>query len=144
MKNILKNVALLTTLALIAFSCREKPISPSELPSEASAFIETYFPNAEISFATKEAGEYEVVLKDNTRIDFDRRIEWEEIDCSLSTVFIEVPNAVVPEAILNYMQTNHPDKHIVKISRDRNWEIELENGLELEFNSNFTLVETDL
>ena len=51
---------------------------------------------------------------------------------------------LVPEQITAYVTANFPNAIIKKLEKNfRSWEIELNNGLELKFNSNFKVMEID-
>ena len=75
-------------------------------------------------------GEYEVILKNGTKIEFTRQGEWKDVDCQTS----EVPSSIVPTAIRNYVKTQFPNNFIVKIEVDHNsYDIELDNDFDLKF-----------
>ena len=64
----------------------------------------------------------------------------EKVDCKYSAV----PEAVIPEAILRYVKTNYPGHKVVKIEKeDRGYEAKLANGMKLEFDKKFNLVDID-
>jgi len=66
------------------------------------------------------------------------------VDCEHSTTFPAVPATIVPEQITAYVTANFPNAIIKKLEKQfRGWEIELNNGLELKFNSNFRVMEID-
>ena len=78
------------------------------------------------------------MLADGTKIEFSRKGNWEEVDCRYS----EVPAAVVPAPIANFVSENHPDARVLKIERDRRgYEVKLSNRVELSFNNSFELVD---
>jgi len=111
-------------------------------------FTKTYFPDVEILSDVKDGLDHEVTLTDYTFIDFDGsmfgELDWEEVDCTRSTIYTVVPSALVPEKITEYVNQAHPTLTIVKLSRDLlSWDIELSNGLDLEFDKNFNLIEID-
>ena len=56
----------------------------------------------------------------------------------------EVPSALVPAFIQNYVRKNHAGIRVVKIERKRTtFEAELSNGLDLTFNSQGQLLKID-
>lgn len=108
-------------------------------------FVEKYFPQTQILTKVLDEGEYDVMLSDNTKLEFTRKGEWKEIDCKHSNLFTAVPAEIVPQAITTYVSTNYPQNDIVKIKKDRrHWEIELDNDLDIEFDKNFNVVEIDM
>jgi hypothetical protein len=85
-----------------------------------------------------------VKLADGTEISFNLNFEWTHIDCEEGMVYHAVPAELVPEQIAAYVTTNYPNQHIDKIEKRANgWEIELSNGVEIEFDSNFNVTHID-
>ena len=120
----------------------QKNISPSAVDANITSFVTTNFPQANITTCMKDCGEFEVILSDGTKIEFDRNIVWESVDCEHGTTYIEVPESIVPESITKYVATHYPDNYIRKISKDmKRWDIELNNDVDIEFDKNFNVVE---
>lgn len=113
----------------------DKPIQPNQLPEKAQQIINDNFPGDPVLYATRESEAfesttYDVRLKSGTELDFDAAGDWLNID----TAPREVPDALVPQGVLSYVQDNYPDLLIVKIDRDRrDYEVELNNDMELVF-----------
>ena len=144
-KSALFLVALLC-MALLSASCfaGDKIIPVEQLPAAAQQFVKTNFPNAKISFATKDAEfigtKYEARLADWTEINFDKKGEWDKVDCQMNSV----PEALVPAAIAEYVKTNFDGTVITKIDKERyGYDIELSNSLELKFNKKGQVMEID-
>ena len=116
---------------------------------DIDTFVTTYFPETTVLSTIKDGLDYEVTLSDYTRIEFDgklfgKTLEWEEVDCKHSTVYTAVPTALVPTEITNYVSQVHSGLSIVKISKDSlGWDIELSNGIEIEFDKKFRVIEID-
>ena len=56
----------------------------------------------------------------------------------------EVPAAIVPQQIRDYVAKNYPDRKVTAIDRDRrDYEVELDNGLDLKFDLKFRLIDID-
>ena len=111
---------------------------------EINTFVGTYFPQVGIRKVERDGNKYEVKLTDNTDIDFNLSFEWKKIDCDESNVYGSVPTELVPVQITDYVTANFPGKHIDSIEKKYNgWEIELSNGLEITFDSNFNVTEID-
>ena len=107
-------------------------------------FVTQYFPNATVQMVMPDEDDIDVVLDDYTKIEFKLNHEWKKVDCEHSTTYTSVPAELVPEQITAYVNTNFPNTAIKKLEKKfRGWEIELNNGLELKFNSNFRLMEID-
>ena len=112
---------------------------------EINTFVDIYFPQVSIRKVKRDGNKYEVELTDNTEIDFNLSFEWKKIDCDDSNVYGSVPTELVPVQITDYVNANFPGKHIDSIEKKSNgyWEIELNNGLEVIFDSNFNFVGID-
>lgn len=107
------------------------------LPQPITDFLQQQFPGATVAYVEtdNEHGglEYDVTLNDGTEVDFDPANQWEQVDCKVKAV----PAALVPPAIASYVKANYQGLPITKIDRKRyGYEIELSNGLDLNFNPN--------
>ncbi len=135
MKNIQKFLCSLTVVAALNVSAQDKEITVAELPVGAQTFLSKNFADNAVVRAevdqdfTKKT--YEVVLTDGTEVEFDQKGEWREIDAKTQAV----PNAFILKEISNYVNTNYSNEKIIKISRERDIEVELGNGIELEFSN---------
>lgn len=141
-KSILMTIVIaLTSLTLI--SCSDRIIPSEKLPAAAQSFLKEYFPDSPISYVKKEADltpTYEVVLQNGTEIEFNKKGEWDNIDCKR----LAVPAALIPAAISEYVNANFPGQSIVKIDRETyGHEIEMANGLELKFDKKGKLLHID-
>ncbi len=129
---------ILTTLffilaASVATFAQDRVITVSEIPEAIHTYIKTHFPNQTIVKAeidvewTKE--EYEIKLNDRTELEFDSKFQIKKIDGKG-----ELPSTVIPLEISNYVKANYPDNVITDWELNRkHQEVELNNGLELEF-----------
>lgn len=122
----------------------DKIIPVDQLPATAKTFVEKNFPQATIEYATKDTefigATYEVRLSDGTEVEFDKKGNWDKVDCKKKAV----PAAIVPAAISEYVKAHYPNAVIVKIDKERSgYEIELSNDLDLKFNSKGKLIKID-
>lgn len=111
-------------------------------------FVHTYFPNMEIITSIKDGFGYDVTLSDYTQISFDGnlfgKLDWDEVDCRHANTNTTVPAALVPAEITNLVNKLHGSQSIAKIAKDdRGWDIALTNGIELEFDKRFNVVDMD-
>ncbi|MBP3228768.1 MAG: PepSY-like domain-containing protein [Bacteroidaceae bacterium] len=145
MKNILPAalvaVALLTS---VATSCRATATAPDSLPQAARTVISKHFSGKQAVFVKQETEWtrrfYIVVLDDGSKIEFDSRGEWTEIDCATGSV----PDALVPAPILAYVRKHFPQCVITEIERDaRGYEVDLSNGVDIDFDRHFRVREID-
>ena len=143
-----------TTLFLAALFCMmmqsvstfagDKLITPEQLPPAAMTFIQENFPGVGVTFAKKDFDngrrQYEVHLNNGVELDFDKKGNWDKVDCQYNLV----PANIVPANIANYVQTSYPNTTIVKIDKERyGYKIELSNDLELKFNKKGMLFDID-
>ncbi len=147
MKNVQKITAATLLFALVltmTVSCHAQSITPENIDSTAASFIRTYFPDVTVLLIIKERYDYDVTLSDNTKIDFDRNMDWEEVDCSHASYYTEVPSALIPGKVSQYLQQYYAGRHVVKLSKsNRKWEVELDNDLEIHFDKDFKVIEID-
>lgn len=122
----------------------DRPVQFDQLPAQAQEFIRTYFPDEKVSFAKEERDfmevRYEVMFTNSIKVEFYKDGRWKEIDCKYSVL----PEGIVPEQIVTYVNSNFPGVKIHAIDRDRrDIEVELTNGLELTFDLNYNLIDMD-
>jgi hypothetical protein len=145
----MKKIFALLVLALSigsahAFSGNDKVINKNQLPAQAQSFINEYFAGAKISYAKLETdflvNSYEVMLADGTKLEFASNGNWEDVDCRYG----EVPSAIIPQPIKEYVKSNYSGEKILKIERERNrYELKLSNRLELVFDQDFRIIDID-
>lgn len=122
----------------------DQAILSSELPQRALIFIETHFPDSEIVSVTLDRndprGYYEVKLDNNFDLDFDQEGNWTEVEGHGQ----KVPDAIIPDPILTYVETNYPEAFIEEISKktDR-YEVDLSNDIDLIFDLEGNLISVD-
>ena len=121
-----------------------KPISVDALPAKAQTLLNNHFNGQKVMLATIESGvvsrSYDVVLKNGTKLEFDKRGNLTEIDCKQGIV----PDQLIPQAINHYLKENYEGQSVRKIEINRKeYEVELMNGLDLTFNKHFQLIDIE-
>ena len=134
----------LVTFQVSAVADNDKPVSMTQLPATAQQLIKKHFSSKKVALAKQEAGlfekSYDVVFNNGERVEFDRKGNWTEIDCKMSSV----PAGLVPAKIAQYVKSTYPGTKILKIEKDDNrYEIKLSNRLEVTFNNSFQVVDID-
>lgn len=115
------------------------------LPAASRLFISEHFGDIAVSHIQIEKNlvltdSYDVILTDGTNVEFNRKGEWKEVNRHN----LPVPGAIIPETIQNYVRQNYPSAMIVAVDRDfREYEIDLDNGIELKFDLQGNLVDLD-
>jgi len=137
-----------TVLALTLFSiyakAQDKVIEFINLPKLAQDFVKTYYSENQVSYVKVDkdflAKSYEVKLNNGTKLEFNSKGYWTEVDAKKSPV----PNKIVDPKIRAYVKKSFPNNEIVQISKEGRYiEIELTNGLDLVFNSKGEFVRID-
>ena len=129
---------------LPASAGNDRIITVGELPAASPQFISTCFKEVEVSYAKVDEEwfdkEYKVVFVDGSKVAFVRSGAWKEVDCKYGAV----PAGAVSAPIRDCVAARFPGRRIICIERDRrNCEVKLDNGLELEFDADFRLVDID-
>lgn len=139
-------IFLMMVVMTVQFSLARDVITmnPKELPVAAQTSLKQYFENRQISYIKVESEflskKYEVVMTDRTKIEFDGKGNWEEVDCKRS----ELPKTLVPDYIQRFVNEQYPGVTYHKIERDRGEiEVELSNRLSLKFNKKGQLIDID-
>ena len=132
----------------IGFALTNTSCNGDKKAQAINAFVRTYFPDTEVIANIKDGLDCDVTLSDYTQIGFDGnlfgKLEWDEVDCSHAALSTTVPAALVPVEIANYVTRIHGSQTITKISKDnRGWDIVLSNGIEIEFDKRYNVVDFD-
>ena len=135
-------LALFIGLALTNTSCNGKKAKV------INDFVRAYFPDTEVIANIKDGLDRDVTLSDYTQIGVDGnlfgKLEWDEVDCRHASLSTAVPAALVPVEISNYVNRINGGQSITKIAKDNlGWDIELSNGIEIEFDKRFNVVDFD-
>ena len=129
---------------MVANAGNDKPISVNALPAKAQTVLSQHFNDQKVMLATIESGvvsrNYDVVLQNGTKLEFDKKGNLTEIDCKQGIV----PVQLIPQTIKNYLNDNYAGQSVKKIEMNKNeYEVELTNGLDLTFNKHFQLIDID-
>lgn len=127
--------------ATAAYADNGRIVKMRDLPEPAREFVGNLYANTRVETITeeREAGmrTYEVAFADGASVEFDAAGRWMEIDGNRSAL----SPAVIPAAILGDIYRNFPGRSVVRIERERNgFEVELDNGTELEYNRRYRLI----
>lgn len=146
----MKKYTILLTALFVAFSAfpafadNDRIITVEELPAPARQFVDTHFRGVEVSYAKVDEEwfdkEYKVVFVNGSKVEFVKGGDWKEVDCKYG----EVPTGVVPQPILDCIATRFAGRKVIGIEQDRrSYDVKLDNGLELEFDRSFRLIDID-
>ena len=132
-------------VAIMAFSFNAKAdhdqvINFNQLPQEAQAMLKQYFADKVPLVITMDWDDYKIVYDSGEKVEFDKQGNWKEIDCRSS----RVPSELIPEQIKTHIKATFPGTTIIKLDRNRRgYEVKLNNGLEVEYNRAFQVIDID-
>lgn len=141
MKKLIVLLSLSFLFAITSNACvKDHPITFDQLPQTAQQFIKAHFSQYNISAIIADNDSFDVLFENGYKVDFDKKGNWEEVECPGN----EVPVAIVPPAIQNHIRANYANNFIVEISKDnRKYDVQLNNGLDLEFDKNGNFLRID-
>ena len=143
MKILMMVICCMLSCNMAANAGNDKPISVNALPAKTQTLHSIHFGKQKVMLATVEgvvSKSYDVVLKNGTKLEFDKKGNLTEVECKQGTV----PYRLIPQAIKNYLKANYPRQTVKKLEIKKNeYEVELANGLDLTFNNRFQLVDMD-
>ena len=115
-----------------------------QLPATAQEFVKTYFQDYKVQyvFSDREFADidYKVRFEDGTEIEFNAKGNWTNVSSKQKCI----PTGFILTEITNYVEAYHNDMCITDIEREFNRiKIELNDTLEIEFNSRGKLISYD-
>ncbi|ODS87667.1 MAG: hypothetical protein ABS44_10315 [Chryseobacterium sp. SCN 40-13] len=119
-------------------------VQREDLPEPVKSFVDKHYAGTgvahyELKTIPAMGDRYEVKMNNGAEIDFDKDGNWEEIKDGQG-----VPDALVPQNILSYVQQNYQGIKIKSIDKDNNKiKVDLLNDIDLEFDSNGTFIRID-
>ncbi|HRN56267.1 MAG TPA: PepSY-like domain-containing protein [Agriterribacter sp.] len=132
----MRTINLVILLALFSFASCEKEtvLQENDLPAEIKNYVATHFPSGRIIQSVKDRDglevTYDLILEGNISLEFNKKKEITDIEGST-----RLPDSVIPSGIRDYIAANYPGNFVTGWELDdRNQQVTLDNGLELEFN----------
>lgn len=141
-----KKISLTIVLFLVmtTITAQDRIIHQSQLPLEIQNYVKKHFPNEKILTVEEDkdyfSTSYEIQLQNNIELEF-KGVSIKEISSKS-----KLPNSVIPLKIRNYISEKYPNSYITDWELDdyeRRQQVELNNGLELEFNKNGKFIKLD-
>lgn len=133
-------LAFVLTVCMPAKADNDRVITFEQLPAQAQAMLKQHFADKVPLIVSVDWDDYKVMYQSGERVEFDKKGNWKELDCRVSAV----PTALIPEPIKVSVKTTFPGAVIIKLDRDRRgYDVKLNNGMELEFNKNFQVIDID-
>jgi hypothetical protein len=146
MKKIVYSFIALVVL-VFSMSCeKEEFVGVDDLPTAGVNFLDQYFTGIKVSNVKKEkeglsGTEYTAYLENGMVVKFDKNGTWEEVDAPDN---LAIPISFIPNKIVDYVTEYYPSADINGIDQEKSkYDVELTNGLDLEFNSAGKFVRMD-
>ncbi|MBQ0081369.1 MAG: PepSY-like domain-containing protein [Alistipes sp.] len=136
----MKKIILLSLLAALVSFAKANPdhdyvVTVDQLPEASRTFVNTHFSNVAIAYCMRDAHSFEVRLADASEVEFYINGSWKEVDCKYKALPQSIL-ALLPTTIPAYIKANFPTAIITKVSlKHWGYDLELNNGLDVEFNS---------
>ena len=110
--------AMLLVVFSVSCSSEEKEFDYAALPMSAQQFVKQYFADASCSRVEKEKDngfwEYEVLLSDGSKVEFNEKGEWTSVECKYSVL----PIGIIPFVIAEDIAKKYPDLKPYKIEKE--------------------------
>ncbi len=123
----------------------DKMITREELPEKVQMFLTQHFEGIEVLYAKADRDmgvvtSYDVVLKGDVKVEFNRSGDWTSVDCEKG----QVPNGVLPLGVLVYVGKRFAGAYVVEIEKGlRGYEVKLSNDIDLEFDKDGKFLRVD-
>ena len=124
----------------------DRPITFEQLPDKAQALLTQYTNPAEIMFVVQDGygqfADYDVTMNNMDKWEFKGNGTLDKVEMMSGAA---VPAGVIPAPIAKLAAQRYPNNAIVKYSLDRDdYEIMLDNRVELKFTKSFQLIGMDI
>lgn len=133
------------TLNMVTLAANDKPIQMEEMPRLAQQFVKKYFSGHSVALIKMETDflskSYDVIFTNGDKVEFDKKGHWTKIDCEHSVI----PTGLVPDTILGYVQKQYPTAKILslELTDHKGYDVELSNGVDIEFDKKFNVIDID-
>lgn len=136
---------LLALMLAVPVAAEDVEIQFEQLPEKAQKVVQKAFPDTKIKKVEMERRasliQYEVKLAGGIKMQFNKDGKFTECECTKSAV----PDMLVPQKIRSYLGNEFPDRKVMRIEHEgKLFDIMLDNGYELTFNSSYRLVDIDI
>jgi len=128
----------------LSANAQKTTITLTELPAKAQTFLKKHFGTENPTYIIKDketfSTDYKVQFANKIEVEFDGNGDWEEIDGHHNAI----PTSVIPATIASYVKTNFKEAQVTSLDKGRwGYEVNLNNGFELEFDSNGKFIRID-
>ena len=139
-KRIFMMLTFVLTTCMSVMADNDRVITFDQLPTQAQTLLKKHFADKVPLVVTVDWDDYKVMYQSGEKVEFDKKGNWKEFECKTSAV----PTSLIPEQIKTKVKTTFPGAVILKLDRDRRgYSVKLNNGMEIEFDKKFQVVEID-
>jgi len=139
-KRLFMMLTIVFTMCMSIMADNDRVITFDQLPTQAQTLLKKHFADKVPLVVTVDWDDYKVMYQSGEKVEFDKKGNWKEFECKTSAV----PTALIPEQIKTKVKTTFPGAVILKLDRDRRgYSVKLNNGMEIEFDKKFQVVEID-
>ena len=139
-KSIFFLFALVLTSCLPLHADNDRVITFDRLPATAQTMLNKNFADKVPLVITADWDDYKVMYANGEKVEFDKRGNWRDIECKAS----QVPTDLIPTKIAANVNATFPGSTITEIDRDYlGYSVQLSNGLELEYNRHYQVIDVD-
>lgn len=136
--------SVLALMLVLPVAAEEKEIPFEKLPEKAQKVISKAFPEGKVKKVEIERRasliQYEVKMAGGAKLQFSKDGTFTECECTKGSV----PEVLIPAKIKDFMAKEFPDREIRRFEHDSKlYEVLLDNGDELSFNSSYRLIDID-
>lgn len=119
-------------------------ISLDKLPAKSRKVVSEVFPDTKVKKVEMERRasliQYEVKLEGGVKLQFSKDGSFTECEVTKG----EVPSKLIPEKIREQVKAEFPERKVMCLEHDNKlYELRLDNGDELSFNSSYRLIDID-
>ena len=135
---------LLALMLVMPALAEDVEITFDKLPEKAQAIVKKAYPDTKIKRVDMERRasliQYEVKLAGGIKLQFTKEGNFTECECTDTAV----PAVLIPSKIREFMEKEFPKREVRRIEHDNKlYELLLDNGYELSFNSAYRLIDID-
>lgn len=133
-------LAAVLVVSLNAKADHDQVITFDQMPESAQTLLKQYFADKVPLVVTVDWDDYTIMYESGEKVEFDKQGMWKEISCRMSGVPVEL----IPEQIKSHINATFPGSMVLKLDRNRRgYEVKLNNGLEVEYNPTFQIIDID-
>ena len=137
-------LSVLALMLVLPMAAEEKEITFDKLPEKAQKVVRQAFPDVKVKKVKMERRasliQYEVKMTGGAKLQFSKDGGFTECECTEGAV----PQVLIPAKIREFMAQEFPGREIKRLEHDSKlFELLLDNGDELSFNSSYRLIDID-